>query len=106
MCPICGNVAEGSILEVKATLVKIQQNCTDPQCKIKRIWVNQPFIQNLPICNLLMSASIIMSGENVSINVFTSSLGHMLLTSFQHILYHPININFNRQIHTINPLNC
>ena len=61
-CPVCGEVAEAHVEKLEATLIHIQQKCLEADCKYQRPWKNQPFVKNMSACNLLMSASILMSG--------------------------------------------
>ena len=62
VCPICSGEAQASVKQVQATLVTIHQWCLDPDCQFQRTWFNEPFVRSMPVCNLLMSASILMSG--------------------------------------------
>ena len=73
-CPLCGGVAEAHVEKLDATLIHIQQKCLEADCKYQRPWKNQPFVQNMPACNLLMSASILMSGTIANCLIFPPRL--------------------------------
>ena len=65
-CPICAGRAEASILKEIGTMVKIQYWCTDEKCKFTDVWFSQPFANGkMPVGNLLLSSSILLTGECV-----------------------------------------
>ena len=60
---MCSGQSQACIKEVQATLVKTHQWCLEPDSQFQRTtWFNEPFVRNMPVYNLLMSASILMSG--------------------------------------------
>ena len=63
-CPICAGPAEAHITKVIGTMVKINQWCADEKsCQFSQMWFSQPFVKGqMPCGNLLLSASILLSG--------------------------------------------
>ena len=63
-CPICAGPAEAHIPKVIGTMVKINQWCADEKsCQFSQMWFSQPFVKGqMPCGNLLLSASILLSG--------------------------------------------
>ena len=63
-CPICAGFAEARILKEIGTMVKIHYWCTEEKCSFTNVWFNQPFVRGrMPVGNLLLSSSILLSGE-------------------------------------------
>lgn len=63
-CPICAGPAEARVVKIIGTMVKISQWCTDQKCQFNQMWFSQPFVKGkMPAGNLLMSASILLSGN-------------------------------------------
>ena len=63
-CPICAGPAEERIIKVIGTMVKINKCCADEKsCQFSQMWFGQPFVKDqMPYGNLLLSASIMISG--------------------------------------------
>lgn len=62
-CPICASPSDADIVEVLGTLVKISHRCADESCSFSQVWFSQPFVgHKMAIGNLLLSASILLSG--------------------------------------------
>ena len=56
--------AEVRILKEIGTMVKIHYWCTEEKCSYTNVWFNQPFLRGrMPVGNLLLSCSILLSGE-------------------------------------------
>jgi len=62
-CPVCGGVASGSVVEKVGTMIKISWVCHVPECNFQRLWRSQPMIHHMPAGNLLVSASILLTGS-------------------------------------------
>ena len=63
-CPICGGTAEAPSTKVIGTMLKINQRCANERsCQFSRMCLSQPFVKGqMPCGNLLLSASILISG--------------------------------------------
>ena len=67
-CPICTGSAEARVLKEIGTLVKVLYWCTEERCKFTNVWYSQPFAKGkMPMGNLLLSSSILLSGKYKSI---------------------------------------
>jgi len=63
-CPICAGPAEANVVKIIGTMVKIGQWCTVQNCQFTQMWFSQPFVKGkMPAGNLLLSASILLSGK-------------------------------------------
>ena len=60
-CPECAAPSLASISFTRGTQVGIQQNCG--VCGSSRTWTNEPAAGRMPTGNLLLSASILLSGS-------------------------------------------
>jgi len=58
-CPSCNKKVEPTIRTL-GTLLRVTQFCEE--CEYYRKWESQPFINNVPAGNLLLSASILFAG--------------------------------------------
>ena len=63
-CVNCGSNTEGAVVSKRGTLIHVQQKCTG--CDTNRNWASQPYIGNMPIGNLLLSAAILFSGSQAA----------------------------------------
>lgn len=60
-CPVCSGDCQSSVKETRGTLVSIIQICKN--CIFEHTWHSQPFIHQMPVGNLLLSAAILMTGS-------------------------------------------
>ena len=63
-CPVCAGPCVAEVDGLSGTLVRVLQNCTN--CSFCRKWNSQPYVGQVPAGNLLLTASILLSGSLVS----------------------------------------
>jgi len=64
-CPVCTSTADACIIEISGSAVIIKQTCTDDSCKFVRIWTSQPYVNQMPAGNLLLSTCVLLSGTDL-----------------------------------------
>lgn len=61
-CLRCGSASQAKVTRTIGSLVQVDQHCVSADCRYRRSWSSQPFINHMPVGNLLLSAAILMSG--------------------------------------------
>ena len=62
-CKSCHNSCSGKVAYQKGTCIAIRQLCH--HCGHKRVWMSQPFINDVPAGNILLSGAILFSEAKV-----------------------------------------
>ena len=68
-CPLCAGRSRGHIDNSGSghgTLIRIIQKCEEPNCAYTRTWDSQPWSNQTPVGNLMLSAAILFSGSQIS----------------------------------------
>lgn len=63
-CPVCTADTVGRIRKIVGTAVHVEQLCSS--CKYVRSWCSQPYCNQMPVGNLLLSGAILFSGSLLS----------------------------------------
>ena len=66
-CPVCSGPSQGSVEHISGTMVKIMHKCINNECSFRKVWFSQPCIRRMPVGNLLMSTSTLLSGTRMPI---------------------------------------
>lgn len=60
-CTFCGGPSVGQVVNTVGTLIQVRQQCAN--CGYQRTWNSQPYMHQMPVGNLILSAAILLSGN-------------------------------------------
>ena len=64
VCPDCREPATAQLTRINGTAIHIKQSCAS--CKFERSWCSQPYVGNMALGNLLVSAAVLFTGSLIS----------------------------------------